>query len=181
MFNLFEDPTLLIVGGAILELLFLVTLIQTGRGAVMGGMLLVAAVVGAGWLVEWVVVTDREAIATSLDETARALEHNDLDEVLSHVASDAQDVRARLSSILPSVKIEEAKVRDLEVQVQANTNPKTARAQLRGIIHGRDTGGQLPYDTVMRRFAVRLREEQEGKWVITDYEELPDQGNPLAR
>ena len=181
MFNLFEDPTLLIIGGAIVELFFLVALIQTGRGAVIGGIVLVAAIVGAGWMVEWLIETDREAIETSLENTATALEHNDLQEVLSHVASDATDVRERLTAILPQANIEQAKIRDLEVQVQANTDPKTARAQLRGIIHGRDKSGQMPYDTFMRRFSVRLRQEAGGKWVITDYEELPQQGSSLGR
>ena len=180
MFNLFEDPTLLIIGGAIVELFFLITLIQTGRAAVIGGIVLVAAIVGAGWAVEWLVVTDREAVEARLNDTARALEHNDLNEVLSHVATDATEVRERLSAILPSANIEQAKIRDLEIQVQANTDPKTARAQLRGIIHGRDRAGQMPHDTFMRRFSVRLRQEQD-KWVITDYEELPQTGHPLSR
>ncbi len=141
-------------------------------GEMIGGIVLVAAIVGAGWTVEWLVETDREAIETSLDQTATALEHNDVNEVLSHIAPEAAEVRERLAALLPSITIEQAKVRDLDVQVQTNTDPKTARAQLRGIIHGRDKGGQMPYDTFMRRFSVRLRQDKD-KWLITDYEELP--------
>ncbi len=172
MFNLFEDPTLIVVAGAILEGLFLITLVRTGRGAILGAIGVVAAIVAAGWALEWFVVTDREAVQVALEGTADALESNGLSAVLAHTANDAHEIRARLSTVLPNVTIETAKMRDVDIQVQANTVPKTARATLLGIIHGRDKTGQVPYETVLRRFAVRLRQEGD-RWVITDYEELP--------
>lgn len=175
MLNLFEDPTLLLVGGAILELLLLVSLLQTGRGVLLAAMVVVAAVVAGGWAMEWFVITDREAVQSTLEATADALEQNDVAAVLSLVADDAVEVRQRLGALLPAITIEQAKIRDLDIQVQARTNPKTARVTLRGIIHGRDKSGQMPYDTFMRRFAVRLR-QVDNRWVITDYEELPQDG-----
>lgn len=173
MFNLLEDPTLLVVGGVIIEVLLLVSVMQTGRGALLGGMGVVALVVAAGWGLERLVVTDREGVETALYDTADALETNDIDKVLEHVAKDAREVRTRLALIIPHARIEQAKIRDLDIQLQANTDPKTARVTLRGIIHG--AASDLPYDTLMRRFAVRLRQEGE-KWLITDYEELGQDG-----
>lgn len=172
MFNIFEDAAPILITGAILECLLVISLVRTGRGALLGAIAVVAAIVAACWTLEWFVVTDREAVATALEETADALETNDLQAVLAHVAADAAEIRARLSAILPNVTIEQATIRDLDVQVQSHTDPKTARARLHGIIHGRDESGQIPYETYMRRFAVTLR-EAEGRWLITDYEELP--------
>lgn len=178
MFNLLEDPTLILVVGAILELFLLITLWQTGRGAVLWAMAAVALVVAVGCAIEWLVVTDREGVESALYSTASALERNDVQGVLDLVADDAGPMREQLALLLPSLTIERAKIRDLEIDVQAKTDPKTARARLRGIIHLRDAPGQMPYETYMRRFAVRLREEG-GRWVLTDYEELPNDGPGL--
>ncbi len=73
---LLEDPTLVLVTGAIVLVLLGVALAKTGRGAILLGMVGVAVLVAALVVVEWVVVTQRERVESTLYGITKALEAN---------------------------------------------------------------------------------------------------------
>jgi hypothetical protein len=123
-------------------------------------------------LIQWLVVTDREAVAHALEETAQALESNDLNRVLAHLAPEGDRIRADAQRYLPHVEISDANIGgDLEVTVNRLTSPPSARATFTGRITGvnRIPGETIPYDNFVKKFTLKLREGDSG-WLITDYE-----------
>ena len=71
---LFEDPTPVLAGGALILVLLAVVLYQTGRAVVLGVMAGVVALVAGLVVLERAVVTDEEAIHDVFDQIAAALE-----------------------------------------------------------------------------------------------------------
>jgi hypothetical protein len=123
-------------------------------------------------LVEWLVVTDREAVANTLEDVAVALESNDLSRVLAFLAPDADRLRNDAQRYLPGVEISDANIGgDLVVTVNQLTSPPTARATFTGRITGTNVnpGERMPYDNFVRRFTLRLRRDA-GRWLLIDYE-----------
>lgn len=121
---------------------------------------------------EWWVTTDREAISLTLEDVAVALEANDIDRVLAFIAPEADEMRADALNYLPGVEISDANVGgDLQVAVNRFTSPRTARATFTGRITGvrRQPSERGPYDTFVRKFTLKLREDQQG-WLITGYD-----------
>ncbi len=53
-------------------------------------------------LVQWLVVTDREAVANSLEEMAQALESNDLNRVMAHLAPKGNAFAPMPGAIFPT-------------------------------------------------------------------------------
>lgn len=123
-------------------------------------------------LVECLVVTDREAIAETLEQTAVALESNEISRVMAFLAPDADRIRADAQRYLPGVQISDANVGgDLEVTINRLINPPTARATFTGRISGanRNPAERAPYDNFVRRFTLTLRQDGH-RWLITGYE-----------
>lgn len=166
---LFEDVTWLIGVGIVVEALLAVVLFRTGRGVVMLAMAAVLAVVLAGVVIERLVVTEREEVVDTLDALAAALVAGDLQAVLSHLAPEASFARDQAQTHLPQVKINEARMRNIEVMINRLTSPPTAEAQFRGILNIKDLRGQFPYEHYIQQFTVRFRREGD-RWLLVDYE-----------
>jgi hypothetical protein len=174
---LFEDPTTLIVAGALIEVLLGIGLFKSGRGVLALPMIGVLVLVGLGVLVERLVVTDREHVETALDGVCRALMANDVEGVLKHIDPEAGGIRSHVQSILPRAHITDARLYDVVIRVNHHTSPPSAQADFTGRVKGRfqgdGGGGEGP---VLRKFTVNFRQEGDN-WLITDYE---DHG-PLGR
>jgi hypothetical protein len=173
-----EDPwPVLLATLAILALLG-VALFRTGQARIIGAMVAVALLGGAGLLIEWLVVTEREEVEAALFGAAEALKRNDLDAVLSHIAPEAAGMRASVTAILPGIEVSEVKLANLKITLNRLTNPPSARAEFVGrvTVKSRQPGLAFPYDNFVRPFVVRLRREND-RWVMTEYE-MGDMVNP---
>ena len=107
---------------------------------------LALSLLGVG--VERLVVTDNKLIAAVLYDTAAALEANDLNRVLAHVAADADyDPRARPASALSEAEITELKIRYLEIKINRLTSPPSAKATFNIIAAGRYRRGDYGQGT----------------------------------
>ncbi|HEV3340328.1 MAG TPA: hypothetical protein VG125_08220 [Pirellulales bacterium] len=171
---LFEDPTTLIVAGALIEVLLAVALVKSGRAVLALPMIGVLALVGLGVLVERLVVTDGERVETALNGVCRALMANDVEDVLSYIDPEAGGIRSHVRSALPSAHITDARLYDLMIHVNDNTNPPSAQADFTGRVKGRFQGSE---GLVLHKFTVDLRQEGE-RWLITGYE---DHGSLVGR
>lgn len=123
-------------------------------------------------LVQWLVVTEREAVSDTLEQMAVALESNQIDAVLGYLAPDAGAIRTDAQRYLPGVEISDANIGgDLQVTVNRLTNPPTARATFTGRISGvnRSPAERSPYENFVRPFTLTLRQEGD-RWLITGYE-----------
>lgn len=163
-----ENPMPVIVVGILLEAVLGVLLFSTRRSvllAPMAGVLLL--VLGGVWL-ERVYVTETEQVEATLDGVAAALKTNDLAQVQSYLAPNAQQTRQRAAWALGLVEVTDAKIRNLTITINALTSPPTAEAKFDGIIFFRGKTIDVGRDRYPATFTVEL--EQDGdRWLITDH------------
>lgn len=165
---LFEDPTTLIVAGVLIEALLAVALVKSGRGALIPAMVGVLAVVGLGVLVERLVVTEREQVEATLDGVAAALEHNDVEGVLRFIDAAAGDIRSYVKSILPQLRITDARIYDLIININHYSSPPSAQAEFTGRVKGNYRHEGPAEGLYLRQFTVDFRQEGD-RWLITAY------------
>lgn len=176
---LFEDPTMLIAAGVLIEALLAVALVKSGRGALVGVMLGVLLLVVLGVVVEQTVVTERERVEAVLDAASAALVAGNADAVLRTIDPAAAELRSYVRSVMSQARITEVKLYDLVITVNSRTTPPTARADFMGRVKGTyrgdaPAGGE---GLALRRLTVELRRDPEG-WLITDYR---DRGLPVGQ
>jgi hypothetical protein len=178
---LLESPWPALGIGAVVIALLVVTWQNTRRRGLLTAMGAVLACVLLLLLIEWAVVTDQEAVEQTLEEMATALESNDPNQVLSHLAPDATQMRSAASHYLPSVTISDANVgNDLKVTVNRLTTPITARAEFTGrLTFEKQPRNEMPYNNFVRKFSIRLRKEGD-RWLLLDYETSDLGGRPTA-
>jgi hypothetical protein len=174
-----ESPWPILSIGVVVELVLAIILWRTGLGRVLWMMLGVLAVVAAGWLLQWLVVTDREAIDSLLHDCAAAVEANDVGRVISHISPSATQVRADAREALERAEVTMAKITSLEIAVDRQAKPRIAKATFTAIGKGRDRKGEFPIATRGCQVIVSLRYEN-GRWLVIDYT-LKDLELPGAR
>ena len=117
---LLENPMPLVYVSVVVAAGLLVALVKTGRAKLIwaiAGVLVVTAIVV---LVSWLVETDREKIATTLERGAQAVENNDLDGFLAFVAPDSRIAREARSQ-LPRLRFTKVSIIDEpKIDVQGN-------------------------------------------------------------
>lgn len=163
-----ESPWPILFIGIAIEAVLAIFLLRTGRGAALLGMIGVAVFVLLGLLVEWLVVTDREAVQHTLDAAVAAVEANDIERLLSCISPSAQQARKDARWVLGRVEVKMARINDLEIKVNRLTNPPTATAKFQAIGTGRDRKGEFPYQTFAQRVTVELRQEND-RWLVAGY------------
>lgn len=171
---LFEDPTLILLAGGLVQALLIVALVRTGRGAIMWAIAGVAVLMGILLVIEYVVVTEREEVIDTLHAAAAALESNDLDAVIALIAPEAADLRREAESRLPGIVIRSVKLRRLDVAIRSSGDRATAEASMLLRVEGRDRQGQAPYENFLRPVTITLRREAD-RWLITGYREVPQE------
>jgi hypothetical protein len=179
-----ESPWPAIIVGVLLLMLLGVAYINTRRrglvtaaGCVLAGVLLLV-------LMEMFVVTEREEVEQTLEELAVALETNDIDAVVAHLAPNAMAIRAAAMTYLPMVRVSDANVgNDLQVTINRLTSPPTARAEFTGRLSFDKQSGPdaVPYNNFVQKFSLKL-EKRDERWLLSSYEtSRPGQGGePLA-
>ncbi|MBX7167938.1 MAG: hypothetical protein K1X74_16510 [Pirellulales bacterium] len=168
---LFEDPTTVLVAGALIEVLLAVVFFRTGRGAILLAMGAVAALVAVLLLVERLVVTPREQVEAALATLKARLEANDVEGVVDCLAPEAQALAGEARSRMPQVDIRHVGIAQLEIGVsEQRGQPAAASARFLCRVEGQDRAGQSPYDNFVRRFTVAFRHDG-GRWLVTGYED----------
>ncbi len=168
---LFEDRWTIVGLGALGELLLGVALLRTRRGALAAAMVLVFVLTGLGVLIDWLVVTDREAALNTLREAAEAVRSGDEERVLQFVAPEADEVRDGVRRYLGMADFTSIAINAPETEVREGT-PQTARIRFTARVKVRPKGG---IDVVRDEFPVYLevRFRKEGdRWLVTSYERL---------
>jgi hypothetical protein len=163
---LFENPTLVLTLGGIAAAVVLIAFFQSGRGIWLVWLGAVLVIVAALWLLERIVVTEREQIENTFYAAAAALEGGDTEAVLAHVAPSASSLRNEISSRMRSNRFEEARITDLAIEF-ADRERTAAHARASGRLSIRSTGGLhlQPFGRV--RFALVKSGD---RWLFTAYE-----------
>ena len=174
---LFEDPTLLIVSGVLIEALLAVVFVNTRQIKVAASMAGVLALVLAGLAVERIVVTDYEKIEAALDGAARSMRANNVAGVLDQIDPKAAGMRRTVEATLGRARVTDAKVKDLKVEFHRLTSPPTAEAEFIGNVKGSfHAGVDVGEGMVIRRIRVDFIRRGE-RWLMTGYEDL---GPPIG-
>jgi hypothetical protein len=163
-----ESPWPILSIGITVELVLAILLWRTGQGRVLWAMLGTLGVVLLGFLLQWLVVTDREAIDNLLHDCAAAAEANDIPRLLGHISPSAKDVQTDIQTVLGRVEVTMARIIDLKITVNRQVNPREAKASFTAIAKGRDRKGEFPAQAYACKLIVDLRRENIG-WRIADY------------
>jgi len=163
--NLFEDALAIISLGVAAEIILAILLVWSGRGVllwVMGGVL--AITLGLLGL-ERLVVTERETLAATIDEGRTAVEANNLEASLRFVAPQAQEVRAAVRDYLWRFTFRDVKISGLEIVIDHDAKPLTAKVKAVVQAGFRDRKGELTLDRYVT--SVNLEFEKQGdRWVV---------------
>ncbi|MBU4271928.1 MAG: hypothetical protein KKE86_16330 [Planctomycetes bacterium] len=163
-----ESPWPVLFIGIAVEAGLAMALLRTGQGKLLWWMLLVGVLTLAGFGIERLVVTDREAVTNTLDAAAAAVEDNDLERLLGCISPSAQRPRNDSRMVLDRFDVDKAIIHNLEIDFNRLTSPPTAHAHFQAIGTGRDRKGQIPYNTYTQRVVVNLRLEGD-RWLVTGY------------
>jgi len=170
MTTLIESPWPAIFFGIIALAILAVVLVRTGRGVVLLAMIGVLLITLGGVGLERLVVTERERVEDTLTEAAAAIEANDLDRLMRCISPSASYSPARARGVMRQYKFTEARITDVEIQINELTSPPSATAKMIGIFSVTDTHQELPYNNGRVGLIVYLRLEN-GRWLISGHEE----------
>ncbi len=174
---LFEDPTLLLVAGGLIEALLAVVVVNTRQLKVVLAMAAVLALVLTGLTIEQLVITDYERIQSTLEATAQAVQANDVEGVLEHIDPQATGMRQQVAGILRQARVRDAHIKDLQVHFRRLTSTPSAEAEFIGNVKGSfRSASDSGEGVVIRRFRVDLR-RRDDRWLLTGYEDL---GPPIG-
>lgn len=164
-----EDPTPVLVGGGLILLVLGGFFLKSGRAYVLALMAGVAVVMGAAFLIDRLVVTDRESVANVIYDAAAAAERNDLDAVAAFIAPTAAEVKAEARRWIGRAKVESVSISAMEVTLDRAAKPMTATAEFRVFATGQLIDKNMPYPVkYLGRLEVKF--VQAGKrWLMTEY------------
>jgi len=167
--TLFESPMLVIVIGLTTAALLGGLWLQTGKRVLLVLLVGMLALTVTGVILERSVETDREQIDSTLHRIARDIERNDRPAVLAHIHSQAADIRQAAAMETSMYVFEHVKIKsNLQIEVHAGTDPKTATATFNVVLIG--TGGQLGKNsTRVPRYMILELEQEGGAWRVRNY------------
>jgi hypothetical protein len=166
-----ESPWPIISIGIVVELVLGIVLWCTGRGRVLWMMLGVLGFALLGFLLQWLVVTDREAINNLLHDCAAAAKANDVERILAHVSPEAVELRTDIRQVLERAEVTLVWISDLQLKVDRRANPPVANARFKVIAQGNDRKGQYPYKSHLCKPSVDFR-LQDDRWIIVACHEV---------
>lgn len=160
-----ESPWPILLIGIPVEIVLAIVLWCTGQGRALWAMIGVLGLVLAGWLVQWLVVTDREAVTNAIYDGAAAIEANDMNRLMQYVSPGVPDLRSDVRWVLDRFQFELVRVVELRsIDIHRSTKPPTAQAKLRAMGKGRDRKGEVPYSGFDEVVTVEFRLEGD-RWL----------------
>lgn len=169
MSSIVESPALIVVVGILGAAGFGIALVRTGRGIYLVAIAVVAAITGAGVLLERLIVTEREEVEAVIDSAASAVRRNDMQGVLDHLAPEARPARSLIQWAFGRAVFDDVRITRLEIKVIKTASPPLAKAVITGFVRCRDRLGEYPYDAVPIDGVLELR-KIDGRWRISGYE-----------
>jgi len=112
------------------------------------------------------VVTDREQIQIAVESARAAIQANDRETVLAHIAPDAAQVRRLVSASMRHYTFSEVRIFDMQITIEPDIRPDTAEVHVSGLVALTDHSGQVSVGqsgvTVTAVF-----ERIDGRWQVT--------------
>jgi hypothetical protein len=166
-----DNPMPVYVLGGIALVVLLVLMLKTGRGIVLAAMGGVILCIVAAFMIDSFVVTDREEVEKTLVEAAALAEQNRLEDLLDYISPSVPHIRGQAKSwISQASRIDDVGVSAIEITVNMERNPPTARAEFRIYAAGeaRERNNPFPF-TYFKRMGVDFQREG-NRWRVVDYQ-----------
>jgi hypothetical protein len=109
-------------------------------------------------------------VETVLRSAARAVERNDLEDLLRHVHSGAPQIREQATAEFPHYEFDRVSIKsNLQISFDAKSPTQEGTATFNVVVTGKVRDGDLELWSVPRYVVVRFRKEQ-GEWRVYSYE-----------
>ena len=168
MTGLLESPLPALLGGGLMTAILIGGWIQTARLWPLYASVGVIAVTVLLVLLEHHVETDREKIASTLQDLIQVVEHNDLDGLLEHIHPEAIDIQQKARREFPNYHFSAISVRpNLEVTTRGGS-PTTARATFNVVADGSIVDLGMG-DATVRRYVELDFKQHAGSWKVVNY------------
>lgn len=151
--------------------------VATGRREPLWGAAGVVLLLPLLWLMERLVVTDREAIEATLHSIAADVKGNNRSAVMSHIGAGATSLRHRAEAEIPNYTFTDCKVNQIHrIEVNAADRPRSAEAEFNVYVSGSFKIGNETFNgDFFRRIHLWMRRESDGQWRVENY----DHSSPL--
>ena len=149
--------------------------VQTGNKKMGIGGTLVALLIPLVWIVAGQWETDREQIQALIKKTATAVENNDHDTAVRVIGD--QPTREQALAELPRYIFDHVNVSNAKIEVLDRT-PKIAEVELLATVVASDKSGRLQNMRVLRKIILTFEQTGDDRWVVTDYNHMPMNGQP---
>ena len=144
----------------------------TARREPLIGAGIVLALMPLAWMVERLLVTDREAIEATLFAIAAEVKNNNRAAVLRYIHSQASELRAKAEAEMGNYRFNECKINRIhEIVVSGDKRPKSAVASFNVYANGSfRVNNETISGDVFRRIELHLRQEDDGNWRVENYD-----------
>jgi hypothetical protein len=145
--------------------------------------LAVIILLATGISLYYFVDTDRKSVSRTLNKIVRAIEKDDLNEILLFIDDNAEKPRGLAKSNMALILVPQASFSDLDVKVNYLTNPPIASVTFIAMINWMPKSGWLknefPTDNPVPdrvEFDIEMRKTNDGGWKITNKCEFRHRG-----
>ena len=173
---LFDRPVSVAILGVILCVPIAIAWVMTGRKEVLYALGAAFAIFVGLLIMERVVVTDREAIETTVLQIARDVQANDHQAVLSHIYSGSPQLKQKAQSEIANYVFTECRVTKAPtVEVNTDDKPRSAKVTFPAAAAGdfKYGGNSMSFSKeqpVRRQIIFKMRKEADGRWTVEDYD-----------
>lgn len=128
--NLAEDAWLVLIVGGLAAVLLAVAFRQTGQRSFAVGAVIALVATLLCWLFEWLVVTEREQVALTVQTAAGHLKADRDAELMAMIAPDADELRALAETYVPRFGKAEVSMSDMKVEISEAVAPPMATVEV---------------------------------------------------
>lgn len=166
-----------LIGGSLLALGFFVLAFVHYNKTMFKIGLLITLITAAIVIIETLIVTDREKITRIVYDLAKAVENNQVDQVLLHVAPSRQDAKDRIRAEMPQYLFNSCRVLGIKTFELA---PDQNQAKIVFVVYASGFHNQYGKGNTHRRVTLFFEKQPDESWKMVDYNhEAPSSGYRL--
>ncbi len=174
-----DDAWPLIGAIAFAALVLAITLVATGRGRLLVGIIILAALVPLVLMVEWIWVTDRERVDSIIDQLAVAARNEDAAEMARYLSPKCRfgplgrdEIQHRAAAIFQRFVIDRVSISSRKTMVFPHR--KEATAEFLAVVRGKQNIVDFtPYPT---RWILAFTQDSGGSWLVVEIQQIAAMG-----
>lgn len=166
-----------LIGGSFLAIAFFLLAFLYYNKTMFKIGLLIALITATIVMIETFIVTDKEKIVQIVYDLAKAVEKNQVDQVLKHVAPSRQDARQRIQQEMPEYIFDSCRVLGIK-SFELKNNQR--QAEIVFVVYASGAHQQFGKGNAHRRITLMFEKQADDSWKLIDYShEAPTTGYRL--